>query len=62
MNWAFAIELLLILAWTLWPNGLAAMCWSVGHAIGHRLARRAFDNPTGGIEQNESASMRDESR
>ena len=50
MNWVLAIALLFILSWTLWPNGLAAMCWSAGHAIGHRLAKRVFQNPSGELE------------
>ncbi len=62
MSWAFSILLLMILTWTLWPSGLAAIFWSTGHAIGQRLAKRAFGNPTGEIEQNERASMQDESR
>ena len=51
MNWIIASLLLVIMAWTLWPNGLAAMCWTLGHAIGSRLADRAFSNPTGTVDQ-----------
>ena len=62
MSWAFASLLLVIMAWTLWPNGLAAICWTAGHAIGHRLARRAFANPTGEFEDSENTSVPDDSR
>ena len=48
MSWVFSAALFIMLAWTLWPNGLSAICWSAGHTIGHRLAKRAFGHP--GIE------------
>ena len=46
MNWAISAVLFMMLAWTLWPNGLSALSWSAGHTIGHRLAKRAFGQPT----------------
>ena len=53
MNWALSIILVVILAWTLIPGGLAAITWNVGHAIGHALASRAFGNPSGKAEDSE---------
>ena len=55
MNWIISVGLLLIMAWTLWPNGLAAMSWTLGHAIGQRLANRAFGNPTGTVDDHGQA-------
>jgi hypothetical protein len=47
VNWLGAALLFLLFAWTIWPKGLGAISWGLGHRLGTRVARRAFSNPTG---------------
>lgn len=47
MSWLASIALVLLLTWTLLPGGLTSLTWTGGYKIGHRLAKKAFSNPSG---------------